>query len=279
MEEVKRAESTRNPFQETPTAALVGELMGRKDLRPEHIVALQSLQAAEDNKPEIIPQTKSAEEQNQKLAEKFANAVIRRNVFGKLPRGTKINGVEINKAEVAAQDDHGPDQLHLSLLETNVSLLHSLLGQYEITLRELINSHIVSVTPSGTGKENMVLTIHFFQDKSQVDTRGYFSSAHVAVELPSAVMTEFLDEIQKNPDLLEDFYQQAFNELDNREGNPGLRRIKSDGFFLISGTEAEKVGKIKKNDTQAINTFFKSLTKHQYQHGPYGTGEAFQPSR
>jgi len=90
-------------------------------------------------------------------------------------------------------------------------------------------------------------------------------------------MTEFLGEISKNPDLLEDFYQKTFVGLDSQGGLPGMRRIKADGFFIISGTKLEEAGKVGKYDTRAVDTFFSSLEKHQYQQGPYGTGDAFQP--
>ena len=90
-------------------------------------------------------------------------------------------------------------------------------------------------------------------------------------------MTEFLGEISKNPDLLEDFYQKTFVGLDSQGGLPGMRRIKANGFFIISGTKLEEAGRVEKYDTRAVGTFFSSLEKHQYQQGPYGTGDAFQP--
>ena len=54
-----------------------------------------------------------------------------------------------------------------------------------------------------------------------------------------------------------------------------MLRIKSDGFFLITGEKLKEAEKISKQfGTSDTTTFFNSLEKHQYSHGPYGTGAA-----
>jgi len=240
--------------------------------------AIRSLQPAETTgNSQAVIATGNPEELKSSV-EKFAKAVVRKNAQGKLPAGSKINGVEINRSYVGGFYDHGPDQMRLSPLENNVSQLHStIIYSNQDKLPDLINSHVVSVTPSETDHGNSILTIYFFQDRKQIDGRGWCTPAHASTELPSGAMTEFLGEISKNPDLLEDFYQKTFVGLDSQGGLPGMRRIKADGFFIISGTKLEEAGKVGKYDTRAVDTFFSSLEKHQYQQGPYGTGDAFQP--
>ncbi len=211
------------------------------------------------------------------MAEKFAKAVIRKYVEGKLPSGSKVNGTEINSLYAGGFHNHGPDRIPSSPLFNNVLRLFNTIYENPNKLPNIMNSHIVSVTPSQTDLENRVLTILFFQDAKQVDSRGYCTRGQVSMELPNGVMTEFLGEISKNPDLLEDFYQKTFVGLDSQGGLPGMRRIKANGFFIISGTKLEEAGRVEKYDTRAVGTFFSSLEKHQYQQGPYGTGDAFQP--
>lgn len=252
-------------------------LLSSRGLTAQNIAALQSLRPAETTGSSQTVIATGSPKEIKSSAEKFSKAVVRKNAQGKLPAGSKINGVEINRSYVGGFYDHGPDQMRLSLLDSNVSQLHSALYSNQDKLPDLMNSHVVSVTPSETDRGNSVLTIYFFQDRKQIDGRGWCTPAHISTELPSGVMTEFLGEISKKPDLLEDFYQKTFVGLDSQDGLPGMRRIKADGFFIISGAKLEEAGKVGKYDTRAMSTFFSSLEKHQYQQGPYGTGDAFQP--
>lgn len=276
MEESKTAEPAKNPLQDTPTAVLVEELKRRNDLKPEHIAALHSLEAAPVRKIQDVIGKKLPEEQNQTLAEKFASAVVRRSVFARLPVGSKINGVRINGSNAVGFWNHGPDEKSSFWY---IPPEQTIIGESEIP--DLISSHIVRVTPSQVNKGNMILRIFFFQDMQIEDNRGHYTPANVMAEMPNEAMTEFLDEISKNPDLLEDFYQKAFVGLDSKGGSPGMRRVKANGFYIISGDkllEADKIGSFDKhNDIVGARPFFASLEKHQYQHGPYGTGEAFAP--
>lgn len=252
-------------------------LLGSRGLTAQNIVALQSLRPTETTGSSQAAIATGSPKEIKSSAEKFAKAVVRKNAQGKLPAGSKINGVEIKRSYVGGFYDHGPDQIRISPLDSNVYRLHSTLYKNQDKLPDLINSHIVSVTPSETDGGNSVLTIYFFQDRKQIDGRGWCTPANVSIELPSGVMTEFLGEISKNPDLLEDFYQKTFVGLDSQGGLPGMRRIKADGFYIISGTKLEEAGKVGEYDTRAVGTFFSSLEKHKYQQGPHGTGDVFQP--
>jgi hypothetical protein len=214
-------------------------------------------------------------------AEKFAKAVVRKNVHGKLPAGIKTNGLKVVSSD--GFYDHGPDNVQLPLLtkkflyEIQNGAIYGLGNRNYFS--DLINTQIVTAAPSITDSKNLVLTIHFFQDNKQEDARGKFTPAYMSAELPSGVMSEFIDAIQKSPDLLEDFYQKTFVGLDSQGGSPGMRRAKSDGFFLITGSKLEEASGISRYDERKIRTFFDSLKseKYLYKHGPYGTGDAFQP--
>lgn len=265
-------------LKDIPTARLIHELRAR-NLTVEEINTLQALRPAEQvDSSQIVAAAPVKEVKDS--AEKFVNAVVRRNVHGKLPAGSRIVGAEIERGLAGGFYDHGPDQMRLSPLESYVGGNHLLGVIYhnQDKLPDLVNSHVVSVTPSVIDQGNMVLTIHFFQDKQAPDSRGYYTPGHVSAELPSGVMSEFLGEISKNPDLLEDFYQKTFVGLDSQGESPGMRRAKADGFFLINGAKLEEAGKIRGSyDTRAAGGFFSALGKHQYRQGPYGTGVAFQP--
>lgn len=212
------------------------------------------------------------------LAEKFAKAVVRKNVNGFLPEGSKINGVKIHGIDAGGFYDHGPDKLYPPRGEKNVARLHNhSIYPHRVKLPDLVQSHIVSVAQSDTDRGNMVLTIHFFNDSEKLDPRSECSPAYITTELPERTMTEFLEEISRNPDLLEDFYQKAFVGLDSVGGLPGMKRVKADGFFLISGDKLIEAGKIESHlDIDGVRNFFETLEKHHYQNGPYGTSE-FRP--
>lgn len=263
-------------LKDVPTETLIAMLRTR-GLTADNVTALQSLRPAETTSGSQVTIATGGPKEIKSSAEKFAKAVVRKNAQGKLPAGSKINGVEINRSYVGGFYDHGPDQMRPSPLENSVSQLHSSIYQNQDKLPDLMKSHVVSVTPSEADRGNMVLTIYFFQDRKQIDGRGWCTPAHVSTELPSGVMTEFLGEASRNPDLLEDFYQRTFIGLDSVGEKPGMRRIKADGFYLISGAKLEEAGKVGRYDTGGMSKFFGTLEKHQYQNGPYGTGDVFQP--
>ena len=124
------------------------------------------------------------------------------------------------------------------------------------------------------------MTIWFFQD-NKVDPRGY-TEGKIQYEFSNEDTTRFTEEVSKNPDLLEEFYQKTFNGLDSTDEHPGLRRVKTDVFYLISESDTEKIKKVingpsysRKNE---LKEFFNNLKKYHYKNGPYGSGEPFNPS-
>ena len=205
--------------------------------------------------------------------EEFLKAIVKKNAYGKLPSGSQIDGKEI-RFRGTDFHDHGPDS-NIERLQSEMNVLGLIDEIYKNQIPDLLSSHIVSVVPSEDNPGNMLLFIDFFQDKNQIDSRTYNTPAQVGVEMPAEVMSDFLKRIVENPDLLEDFYQRAFAGLDSQEGKPGMLRIKSDGFFIITGDKLKEAEKISKQfGTSGITTFFNSLEKYQYKHGPYGTGTA-----
>lgn len=207
----------------------------------------------------------------------FAQAVIRRKVYGKLPVGTKINGMEIDELSAGKFCDHGPDRIRPSKLEENVGQLHLRLFVAQDKLPDLVNSHVVSVSPSETEPGNMVLTIHFFQDRQAPNSRDTYTTAYVQTELPKDVMDKLLSEVtdNDNPDILEGFYQEVFDGLDSKGKAPGMRRVKAAGFYLITGSDLVRAGRTEYGP-EGIRRFFQRLEKyHQYRNGPYGSGDVF----
>ena len=205
--------------------------------------------------------------------EEFVKAIVKKNAYGKLPSGSQIDGKDIHFRGTDFRD-HGPDS-NIERPQSEMDVLGLTDKIYKNQIPDLLSSHVVSVVPSENNPGNMLLFIHFFQDKNQIDSRTYNTSGNVGVEMPADVMSDFLKKVVENPDFLEDFYQSAFVGLDSQDGKPGMLRIKSDGFFLITGDKLKEAGKISKQiGTSGTTTFFNSLEKHQYSHGPYGTGAA-----
>lgn len=271
-----------------PVSKLIEELGSRK-LTYADIITLQSLRPEEEidnSKATII--TESPKEIKSSV-EKFAKEVIGKNVYGKLLKRVKIDGIQIGRdSDSRGANDfsyYGPDKtLHPVDTKENVWSLVNIIYRKEDQFPELVNSHIVNVAPSSPDAVNNILTIYFFQDRKAPDNRGYYTPAFVQVKLPDKATTEFLSEISINPDLLEEFYQKVFIGLDSKEGYPGMRRAEANGFYLIADKDLEEVRKACKeydpktgyDQKKRINTLFKNLGKHQYKNGPYGTGEAFQ---
>jgi hypothetical protein len=202
--------------------------------------------------------------------EKYAKAIIRSNVHGKLPKGAKINGVKITSPN--GFYDHGPNADKLTSEQLKVSLIRTVIYRIQRELRnQFIDWHLVSITPS-TEKNNSTLTVFFFQDKKQVDSRGYYTPAHVSIEMKTDTIKEFLQDLRNNPDLLEDFYQEAFTDIDETEENPGIRRVACNQFLLL--TDYRNIPEIGPYDKKKLVTFLNTLEKFSYANGPYGTGEA-----
>jgi len=218
------------------------------------------------------------------LAEEFAQAIVRKNVSAVLQMGTKINGVEEGRG--IGNYDYGPDKiLGRDSFEDDYIFLWLTVEIHNLRweMPELINTHMLAINPKKNNEKNKIVTMWFFQD-NKVDPRGY-TEGKIQYEFSNEDATRFTEEVSKNPDLLEEFYQKTFNGLDSTDEHPGLRRVKADGFYLIplmSEFDREKIKKIingpsysRKNE---IKEFFNNLKKYHYKNGPYGSGEPFNPN-
>lgn len=225
----------------------------------------------EFDNPEVL------ENDTENLAEKFSKSVIRKNVHAKLPRGTKISGVEINPYYAGDFYDHGPDKI--KSLGGDLDNFYGKIIYFKEKVPEIVNSHILCVNRSMTNEENKILTIRFFQD-NKIDSRGY-APGEVQFEFSNTEANKFLEEIPKNPDLLEALYQKAYNELDSTSEHPGLRRVKADGFYLITESDIKEIQKINENymvHEKKTKDFFKKRQKYHYKNGPYGSGIPYNPT-
>ena len=269
--------SIKDLMKDVSTEALIEELRTRA-LTTENVTSLQSLKPVDKTEKVVVAPEVSVPMKTKSSAERFAKAVVRKNAHGKLPAGSKINNLAIDGSKSGGFYDHGPDKIELSALENGVvNLQLGILYQNQDRFPDLVSTHIVTVTPSKMDSGNMVLTIRFFQDPKQIGGRGLCAPAHVSTELPNGTMSEFLGEIQKTPDLLEDFYQKTFVGIDSSGESPGMRRVKADGFYLVAGAKLEEASKVGSYDKDGTRRFFESLQKFQYQSGPYGSEDAFQP--
>lgn len=279
-----------NNFLETvSTSVLIGTLKSRNLTQEEKTALGLLLQEAENA---TISEVKKETKKAQTIVERFAEAVVRSNVHGKLPKETKIKGAEINPSRSGWFFDHGPDSIPLSKQDEAVSWLYSNDYGSICTMKEklphLVNSHIASVFPSKENPGNMVLTVYFFQDKKAPDSRNKYTPAHVQVEFPKKIMTELLNELPINPDLLEELYQEVFTGLDSKGDEfPGMRRAKADGLYLITEADLEKINEMEGRHhgdlrhygypEEEIRSFFENLERYKYRSGPYGSGDAFEP--
>lgn len=260
-----------------PTSALIDALMARQ-LSDSDITKLHGL------KPRVNPKVDKSISANlkdntlSKNAERIAAAVVRRNVHAKLPAEAQINGKQVAFGHQGGFYDHG-DQIKLSAADRVVGSLQSKIYNQQDKYPDLMSSHLVSVTQSEADQRNLVLTVFLFQDRRQIDSRGWFSPAHLQIELPRQAMTDLITETQRNPDFLESFYQKVFPGLDNQDGKPGIRRAKADGFYSIAGANVDKAQALLRDTARdpEVHDFFKSLGKNKYRNGPYGTGDAFSP--
>lgn len=230
--------------------------------------------------------TRNLPEQAKSPVDKFVKAVVRRNVQAVLPQGTAINRTGIPASKTEHFYDCGPDDNMQPSRLGNPSNINKLLNAIfwkcnmnHKPMSGVTNYHIISLDKSEQDPENKVLSIYFYQTNKQLKVRYEYSPAWVMAEMPEATMTEFTEEIQKNPDMLEDFYQQAFAGLDGQDDQPGMRRLPADGFVVLGNStlKLEGTDSIDRNDISSIKTYFGRLPKYQYQNGPYGTGYIIAP--
>ncbi len=230
----------------------------------------------ENNNEIDINNSKIVEKDSQNLAEKFAQSVVRKNVFAKLPRGAKINGVEIDW-RTSGYWNYGPNKIES--FNGTFNWLQGNIQDSQDELPELVNSHMLCINRTVNNEKNKIISINFFQD-DKVDRRAY-STTQIQYEFPKEEAIRFIEEVSKNPDLLEEFYQTTFVELDSTNEHPGIRRVKADGFYLITESYIQEIVKMEYSLSSSrknkIKEFFNNLKKYHYKNGPYGSGNPFKP--
>lgn len=221
------------------------------------------------------------ERERNPLAKEFAKTVEAKAFYSySLPEGTKVNGGGVRKGDgydVYYSSDHNKLFLFSKLESEAANILldiRTIRGKTEPP--EI--SHIVSMGHLDKkrsreyfrNKDLSVLAIQFPQ-YSSIDCcgneRGFmeYSRSEAGVLFPKKTAEHFLDEIKKDPDLVEDFYQEAFKGLDSKGVNsPGLRRVKSAGFYLV--TESDRVKKYPHLTLEKLRVYI-------YRNGPYGTDD------
>lgn len=260
----------------------------------EHFKSLNLPKA--DKKEIVTPQPASAEgaptaaEATVDLGEEVEIKIPGKNVHGKLPAGTYVgetSGGKVPKEVTARSEghfsDHGPDWLNY-VRDGRVDTVNEVLNDvYKARKRlsELVDQQYVRIMPS-TVEGNKILRMEFFQDDKAPDSRaeGTFTPAYVEYEMSEVELNKLLGAVRENPDALEELYQAAFPTLDYKPGERmGMRRTPARGFYIIpEGTEAPRYTWKDLDDRDAkIREFFAGLEHYDYQHGPYGTGERFEP--
>lgn len=210
------------------------------------------------------------------LAEKFNRDIIRKNVHAHLPPKSIMNGAEIPYFH--GFNDHGPNK---DLSAGYFSFLGEILMRDREIFPELANSHFLCIKEE-PNKKNKILAIVSLQDK-KIDARGH-NPTYVLFELPNKKADELVEEVKKEPDLLEKLYQKAFDGLESKNENPGLRRVKAKAFYLMPEKDRRELSLIFENryemgfnnGLRKMKEFFNNLEKYTYKKGPYGSGEVYR---
>ena len=253
------------------TSRLINELQNRK-LNQGDINILHGLQLSEDEKIRTL-------NEDALVVKEFVRTISEKNVFGKLGIGAKIDGGEPVNWELAGGFyEHGPNRRLIGY--DNEKLIEGLLNRIYTNkdkLPELINRQFVVVDDFPT-LEYAIMAIEFFQNSKAVDNRSPYTPAKVLMKIPKETMEKILIAIQSNPDVLEEFYQQAFPGLDSPdEEKSGFKRLKSDGFYLINRPELIQNAKfLFSPNPRNLIEYFKTVPFLKYKRGPYGTGDPLQ---
>lgn len=219
------------------------------------------------------------------LAERFNLEVKARNVFGKLPVGTMLNGEPVKNCLVPGGSggyyDHGPD-LSISISNELDALKREDLGfriattyyhAWNSLLPPYAGANLISLSKSKNNPGNLIFTMHFLQDKKQEDGRGNPTLAYVSLEFTNAVMTKLIKVLIRKPDFLEHLYQKCFKGLDSAEKTLGMRRVKTTGFYFIPDNRTEITDKITNWSRDRLIDFLKTLNRFNFVGGPYGSGD------
>lgn len=216
-----------------------------------------------------------------KLAGEFASSVTRKMVTGKIPDGTKLDDKIMNNGVGPEPWGYIGDLMHPSKHVEGIENIVAITRVNTTEFPELVSTQMVSVTPSPDHPENQVFRIDFFEDVKLLrdNNRGLYINTYVALEIPDLKATELINKIKQDPDLLEYFYQAVFPGLDSKDMSPGIRRIQTDGFYLIQDNDLTKAGKEidpgkywESGTINLVKELFSHLKKYTYAQGPYGTG-------
>lgn len=271
------------------TVTLIKELSIRK-LSKEEITEIQQLGAISIDEDPQGEQVKLGEMQAERkedevLVDTFIKAVLRKNILAKLSKGTRIGDQVIETME----GGYAPFKNYGSLIspkdDLGIGRLQEHVLRYKEELPDIFNAQIVVMYPPKLGpdeydQQNLILGIYFMQDTHEIDNRQTYTSAKAEAVFSKETGLKFYNEIKGNPDLLEKFYQKLFPNLDSREGGPGLKRIKSRGFYFLAPDRDSnrRIDRDQFNPTGLKETFFdESKNYFQYRNGPYGVVPPFEP--
>ncbi len=255
------------------TELLIKELK-RRNLTQEDILELQSLLSPTSSQNAIREKSQINDISD---VETLARSAIRKSFFGKLPIGAHILGKEVDKNTAGGFFNHGPDEISISLNGRGAFGVHDAIYRFQDKLEKRMRYQMLSIIPSATNEQNIILTIHFFQDYKQVDSRKAYTAAHVCAEFTKSDLEDVLAHILINPNSLEDLYQGLFPNLDETPTNSGVRRVKTYGFYLLQGELLKRTKDIERYDLRTVNALLDKVQTYRYSNGPYGNGEEFLP--
>jgi hypothetical protein len=201
--------------------------------------------------------------------ERLALKILKRDVNGILPVGTKINGDRLEKLKPYELASNGPDEIEVTEIDRSARKYMNFAAREFDKNPDLAKNHVVVVTPI---EEKTKMTIHYWQDKVQVNTRGNISPAYVSFVFEDDTNGGFISQIREAPDMVEEIYQETFQGLDSKNGSPGMRRLEVDGFYLVIPENSQIFEGVCDDLMRSeISLENNPLEVRRYEYGPYGT--------
>ena len=217
-------------------------------------------------------------------AEYFANRVKEYSVYGMVPKNTQIGSITINPDGNNNLGTRGTDGVlfwdafkpNESLTRKFFALIKSSMSDRRQEFSELTRkTHYVAVLdPTQDVSANSykvypentaIFAYGFLYDPEDQDPRG-LSLGVTGALMEKDDAQKLAEEIKKNPQLLEDFYQKVFSGLDSKiDQHTGMKRLKADGFVVLNKESLEMVPEI---SSYATNVFplnvVESLPKYKF---------------
>lgn len=217
----------------------------------------------------------------------IVSSISARSVYGKVNPDTKLNGEVLAKAlvDVGGYAEIGPDDLPQSRDFEKVRQVMNIIAfrkdvvkGFGFTFDDIINSHVLSVVQEG---DSSIVTIHFFQDKSDRVPQGYrgHTLASVSAVMPKDKAKSLIDMIKDEPDKLEEYFQTAFEGVqdDPENGRHGLRRLKTNKIYFFDPMHVALIpDDLNNNKVRDVHALIKDLNPLEYRKGPYGIGENYK---